>query len=298
MDDNHFLIEWLAYHYHVLPLRNLIVAVDPRSQTSPVSILDRWSGTDLNITIWEKDDDYIINSEDMEEAEEWVQLKFQDDHPPPELIKHRARQRLFFYHCLQEHKRQGRTFTLLTDTDEYLTVNYDTVRETKTPTVASLIPSIDEPGSVLQLIRHEQKYHPSDSNVTSSPCIQIPRSRFGTVKTEEEAVFQRDVPMFVNVSQLATVRWRYHAAPSNYHQNRISKTIIDVSRIEEKHLRPVDSIHRPIKHYCGRRKLHIRAQAQLLLIHHYLGTWEQYSFRQDARKGKERSRNVSGTTFG
>ena len=29
MDDNHYLIEWLAYHYHVLPLRRLIVATDP-----------------------------------------------------------------------------------------------------------------------------------------------------------------------------------------------------------------------------------------------------------------------------
>ena len=35
MDSNHLLIEWLAYHYHVLRLRHLIVAVDPRSTTTP-----------------------------------------------------------------------------------------------------------------------------------------------------------------------------------------------------------------------------------------------------------------------
>lgn len=35
MDDNHFLIEWLAFHYYVLRLRYLIVAVDPRSTTTP-----------------------------------------------------------------------------------------------------------------------------------------------------------------------------------------------------------------------------------------------------------------------
>lgn len=290
MDDNHFLIEWLAYHYHVLPLRNLIVAVDPRSQTSPQSILERWQDkTDLNVTVWWKDSDYITNHTELEEAESWVAIKFQDDHPSGELIRHRARQRLFYFHCLQEHKRQERTYTLLTDTDEYLTINYETVNNTKSSIVASkLIPSISEPGSVLKLIQHEQKYHATNSSVVSSPCIQIPRSRFGVVEDDTTTIIAQNSPE----SQLLTMRWRYHAAPDNYAQNRISKTVIDVSRIHNRDLRPVDSIHRPLRQYCGRRKLHIRAPDQLLLLHHYLGTWEQYNFRRDARQGNERSRKV------
>jgi len=300
MDDNHFLTEWLAYHYHVLPLRNLIVAVDPRSSTSPASILDRWKETNLNITVWWNDSDYITHSNELDEAESWVQRKFKDDHPSPQLIRHRARQRLFYYHCLQEHKRQNRTFTLLTDTDEYLTVNYETVQKTKSSTVASLIPSIAEPGSVLKLLQHEQTYHLKDSPVTSSPCIQIPRSRFGAVETtDEESAPTNNLFAALNASQqLATLRWRYHADPNNYHQNRISKTVLDVSRIEDQYLQPVDSIHRPVRHYCGQRKLHIRAPDQLLLVHHYLGSWEQYSFRDDARRGNERSRNVSTFSCG
>jgi hypothetical protein len=35
MDDNHFWKEFLAYHYTFLNLYRLIVAVDPRSKTSP-----------------------------------------------------------------------------------------------------------------------------------------------------------------------------------------------------------------------------------------------------------------------
>jgi hypothetical protein len=57
MDDNHFLIEWLAYHYEVLPLRRLIVARDPRSRMSLSHILRRWKGL-INITEWQ-DDDYF-----------------------------------------------------------------------------------------------------------------------------------------------------------------------------------------------------------------------------------------------
>ena len=295
MDDNHFITEWLAYHYHVLPLRNLIVAVDPRSSTSPASIFDRWKETNLNITVWWNDSDYIADSKELDEAESRVQRQFQADNPSPQLIRHRARQRLFYYHCLQEHKRQNRTFTLLTDTDEYLTVNYETVQKTKSPTVASLIPSIAEPGSVLKLLQHEQKYHLQDSPVTSSPCIQIPRSRFGAIETTDEESAPTNNLFALNASQqLGTLRWRYHADPSNYHHNRISKTVLDVSRIEDQYIQSVDSIHRPVKHYCSQRNLHIRAPEQLLLIHHYLGSWEQYSFRQgDARMGNERSRNVS-----
>jgi hypothetical protein len=51
MDDNHRLSEWIAYHYFAMPLRHLVVTVDPRSRTSPVKILDRWRPL-MNITVW------------------------------------------------------------------------------------------------------------------------------------------------------------------------------------------------------------------------------------------------------
>ena len=58
-DENPRLPEWLAYHYHMLPLRSLIVAVDPASRSSPQSILDRYSSSSLmDVTIW-NDDDYL-----------------------------------------------------------------------------------------------------------------------------------------------------------------------------------------------------------------------------------------------
>jgi hypothetical protein len=52
MDDNHRLTEWLAYHYHVLPLDYLVVAVDPNSKTSPSAILDQWRGYGMTIIEW------------------------------------------------------------------------------------------------------------------------------------------------------------------------------------------------------------------------------------------------------
>jgi len=53
MDDNHFLVEWLAYHYTVLPLRRLIVTMDRKSTTDARPIFQRWQGL-MNMTIASK----------------------------------------------------------------------------------------------------------------------------------------------------------------------------------------------------------------------------------------------------
>lgn len=59
-DENPRLPEWIAYHYHILPLRHLIVAVDPGSRVSPSEILGRWAddglNMGLNVKIWDEDD--------------------------------------------------------------------------------------------------------------------------------------------------------------------------------------------------------------------------------------------------
>jgi hypothetical protein len=58
-DDNDILNEWIAYHYHTIQLRTLIIATDPSSTTSPSSILQKWNtSTDLNIQEW-TDHDYM-----------------------------------------------------------------------------------------------------------------------------------------------------------------------------------------------------------------------------------------------
>jgi Glycosyl transferase family 2 len=298
MDDNHYLTEWLAYHYHVLPLRHLIVAVDPRSRTSPAEILNRWQDA-MDITVWWNDTDFVTNATEFEEAELRVQFRFRKINPPPDVIRHRARQRLFYYHCMQEHKRANIKWTLLTDTDEFLAVNYATVRALRNnDNETTGAQPISEPGSVLKLLYDELQYYP-ENNLTSSPCIQIPRVRFGAVETNStfiQASIPDDLLPNFNASHLATLRWRKHTAPANYKLNRVSKAIVDLSRVDWRNLEPdynSDGIHRPVNEHCDYGKLYIRSDQQLVLIHHYLGTWEQFSFRNDPRTEKERSQSVS-----
>jgi hypothetical protein len=297
MDDNHFLIEWLAYHYWALPLRHLIVAVDPRSVTSPTQILERWRPFGMRISEW-NDSDYIV-PEEREEAEYWAQRKFGPDIPVA-LVKHRARQRLFYYHCMKHLKKQGRQWTLLTDSDEFLRVNYKTVHSRlvnspiDTTTTTRTIPtSREEPGSFLSFL--QQELSRPGHNLTS-PCVQIPRIRFGT--QESVPVGQDETTQFGGFlsnssGNFLTLKWRKHAHPSNYPVNRISKVLVDLRRVSWEDLAPVESIHLPIKGLCKRRRLHIRTHEQVFVINHYLGTWEQYAYRDDSRVGNERSVEVS-----
>jgi hypothetical protein len=307
MDDNHFLIEWIAYHYHVVNLRHLIVAIDPRSQTLPDEIVQRWKNH-MNISVWYNYNDYNLHNQSaILEAEERVRIVLQNAKEPYnyDLIQHRARQRLFYSQCMMKHQQASahHGWTLFLDTDEFVSINY--------PMLSSLrpfydmnnipIPSISEPGSVLKLLQLEQDYFnfneeaQQSNNITSSPCIQIPRFRYGIVEMPKSPLHY-NLPATVNASHYATLRWQIHAKTNNYGMNRISKTIIDLRRISSDELYDnfpiVESIHKPLPMHCTRRKLHIRSTQQIFVIHHYLGTYEQYTFRKDSRGRNERSEKV------
>lgn len=128
MDDNHFLVEWIAYHYHVWNLKRLVVAVDPKSTTSPQEILGRWKDT-IEITAWTSDGDYA-SPDEFKAAEKIVAQTFKEK--TPSLVEHRARQRLFYTKCLrhvkEEHESSWSYFkpawTMLVDVDEFVRVNY------------------------------------------------------------------------------------------------------------------------------------------------------------------------------
>jgi hypothetical protein len=279
MDDNHYLIEWLAYHYHAANLRNLIIVSDENSMTSPHEVLDRWKGR-MDILQWK--DEHYFTPKEFQDAQEEVVNYFGHD-MPSNLILHRARQRLFYYKCLQNFQQRGKSWVLLTDTDEFVRINYDTAQSSNLPALP-----IQQPGSVSSFL---QQHSTSTSPVSvkdnmplyalqSSPCVQVPRLRFAggneTTTVIEGSSF--------NANNFLTLRWKTHAPPTDYKKNKISKAIVDVSRIPAKDILPVDSIHLPVRAVCEQRRLHLRTAQSLLVIHHYLGDLPQYLYREnDAR---------------
>ena len=248
----------------------------------------------MEILQW-KDSDFMTNQEFLE-AQTQVLNYFGGDLPPA-LMLHRARQRLFYYKCLQHFQTNNNGWTLLIDTDEYVRVNFQTAAA-----LNMTGPAVDSPGSVAKFIEQElkQKHQTSTveaeapiplENLQSSPCIQIPRIRFTALESPDPNIGDSSlVPPPFNASHFQTMRWRAHTRPGDYKKNKISKTMIDLRRVNPKDLLPVDSIHVPIRAHCSQRRLHIRAPDSLLVIHHYLGSKEQYMYREnDARKGDQRS---------
>jgi hypothetical protein len=261
-DDNHFLPEWLAYHYFVGPLKSLIVAVDPRSTTDPASILNRYQDSPLNITVW-YNDSYFTKSESKS-------LQQKRNLPTYEIIQHRTRQCLFYDRCLREHKEQGRNWTLFIDSDEFVLVNYDVLRATWTQPRLYTPLSIDQYGSVYHTLQQELTLHPTTYKQTSSPCLQVPRLRYGSVEPSDDELelsWPRAllVPTKTALSarDLLTHRWRTHANESDATLNKLSKSIIDLSRINVQNVPKVTNVHRPIQQYCTKGRLRIKPKDQV-----------------------------------
>lgn len=123
-DDNDIINEWIAYHYHVLRMKRLIVGVDPNSETSPEKILTEW--TDLmEIDLWTDADympkeflrtgippkDHIQNITKFGEINHEVNLG---------INAHRYRQKVFLTQCFKKLKVEKRTWAMHIDTDEYI----------------------------------------------------------------------------------------------------------------------------------------------------------------------------------
>jgi hypothetical protein len=138
-DGNVILPEWLAYHYTRLPLRRLIVAVDPLSETDPKDILSQFETIGMNITTWYNDSDYtgldeesfsrywkrhLSNKKRGVNPRSGCLMPFAVDIPFLD-YKYRNRQCSFYSSCLRTLKEESRrSWTILIDDDEYLNFNH------------------------------------------------------------------------------------------------------------------------------------------------------------------------------
>ena len=289
-DDNEILSEWIAYHYHTLNLRNLIVAVDPNSVESPSKILNRWRRlTNMNVSEW-KDSDYM------------PQMFLDTGYPPKEYLQdesdfeglgtkglleissHRYRQRVFLSKCLRQFNEMGQTWTMHIDTDEFV-VPSKLFREANVDYVKTQ--NITKPGSVLRLLQRTAKKTPALINY---PCVSMMRMLFGSVEDGIKAEDKVPVPSGFNSASFETLRWRYHAPETNmtYHGN--PKVIIDLSAIPEQAFDAdiVYSIHRPIRSFCPKNNdlNYTSYHKQPIAANHYLGSYERYSGRSDKRRSR------------
>jgi len=284
MDDNAHLIEWLAYHYQALPLRRLIIAVDPRSETSPTEILNRWDGL-MEITEW-SDEDFmppaLISAHHKTMTKDETTKLF------------RQRQEEFYTRCMARLHHEKKTWVALVDTDEYILPNSNAHE----PNRLFGYDSQATDRTVIDLLQEAQEHSHSHNEdvhkkLQETPCFPMARLSFG-VQESEPAEFQKNVPYGFDASYFQTLRWRWHGGRTNKKLNKISKSIIDVSRVDPSLFVPTEQVmvHIPVKEYCNGGDIHhlwIPNVMSPLVVHHYAGTWEQWSHRKDSRGKRTRA---------
>jgi hypothetical protein len=284
MDDNHRLVEWIAYHYFVMKLRYLVILPDPKSLIWPKSILDKWR-KHMTIVEW-KDGDY------MTEEQYAFSLKFRNMKDPSKKVAqdhHNMRQNEFLRKCALHMKENDRTWVSFTDVDEYYVINHELIKNSSG--------LMKEPSSGLKVL-HDMNVHLESlhrmTNITITdrfigPCITTYRSLFGAMESTDVAI-RRDVPSFLDPRRFETLRWRLHKSPKIKAQD--GKAMLDVSRIPVSTLESNSSFVRPhaLLAECPSIFYHDKA---FIRINHYLGNWEYYTFRaNDPRQGAKKNRRM------
>lgn len=286
-DDNDRLSEWLAYHWLVLPLKYLVVAVDPTGTTSPESILTKWNSSDMGM-------DIVL----------WNDIDFGHyiDETIDEMHKHRARQKHMYMDCQKYHKERNRTWIVFIDPDEYVTYNLitaddpkvlkadDTPEEFLKPEYISAAKNIRRnltqvmlyDKTVFDFLQDEKNKH----IWISEPCYLMPRLFFSAVESSPIQLAEADVTQFgFNTSRFNTLRYFHHAKRGRFNYNHFGKVILDLSRIKDRQMR-VKNIHVPNRS-CRYPPLKPYA-AGILRVHHYIGSFDQYFSRNDVRRSKEK----------
>ena len=319
MDENFRLREWLSYHYHVLPLRHLVVATDPRSQTSPTSILHQFRNVlHMNIVEWTSDEDFGFDPVRlMQETVPKRQRRHQKEPPPPNpRAIYLGRQRQFLQSCLEYFHQQGHTWTACIDPDEYVTIDPETTNASFSfvGVTGQAHHHLRQPGVVMDYIHKAKALH----TLPKEECIILPRRQVGAIDTDgstnpnllqattsttststsrkraKRGKVKKDESSFLDLDRLDTFRWRLYNEEKYGKVNGLGKPLVDVSALGPHLPLQVVNPHRIQRQLCASPFPEWALGKFGFRGNHYIGSWQAYSYRQgDPRKGVDKSQEVS-----
>jgi hypothetical protein len=270
LNDNMWLVEWLAYHYYVAGLRTLIITIDPTNIVDPTAILDRWRPY-MEIIVWHDDHPDMAYST--------------SDSKAVAVIK---RQSYFYKKCIERlQKMDNVTWTWFHDVDEYIIIDPDVV-----PDAAQ---RMREPSSVLKYFYQMKEQFLITHNRS---CFISPRRLVGT-RTSKNLPSLNDnnnnnnndtvVTQTFNVSQFNTWNYRIRTKLKDSPNNGNVKSFLDVSQVNAK--KDQIGFHRVSTQQCLSLPQPKHTTAFLSILH-YLGSWPQYARVGEARIQLHRNRQI------
>ena len=265
MDDTIRLIEWLAYHYTVLPLQYLIVGIDPHS-TNPhriVQVLDRWKSY-INITVWDDPQTYLAHVpwDKGWKRKYWLApgvmnpLYNNKTSHGYKSQEHKRRQNIFTTYCYREHFAAKRNWVINLDTDEFLIPNYISTNE-----------DTNSSSFVIHYIGTDEKL---ERDRTTSMTIRRRLPSLAKRVTVSEILDQTNLDRCLKIPSLNFTSQRgqyaYHGAEDTTwklitllqsqtgpREGRTTKAILDLSRARLEYLvwQKFVNVHNPNKRMCG-----------------------------------------------
>ena len=233
----------------------------------------------MNITEW--NDENFIPFGDRKRRQKILKEERESGRAMTDL--HRERQKFFYLKCIEKLKEEKWTWTSFVDVDEYILPNGHVKSAHK-------IPETNNSTTIYAMLEIARTLNVS--KMLSSPCIQMKRIMFGSKESERYQV-QYLAPEGFNVSNLFTFRWRWH---ESYSGTPLGKCVLDVSRVNASaHLVMHEiKISRVIRSLCPKSTMFVSFNDSSFLVNHYVGSWEQWSFRSDPRSklGWTRTRDV------
>lgn len=287
LEDTIRLAEWLPYHYTVLPLQSLVIALDPMTSSKGVNrtlqLIDLWKDR-IDITLWP--DFELPDEERKRERVPYI----------------RERQVYFAKQCLVHHKRHNASWTLLTDNDEYLTFNY--IHETEED-ASQYFPKKDKYKK--RAAKERKKYMPLRRQLPSlfnhtildfldehsksfERCVRIPYIRYGggagasTISAKNGTAHS----LLEDPRLLTTIHHVHHTR----RLGKASKVMIDLRRVAMKDLQKKDkakTIHNPNRRVCGGNSAVDSGTDYLgavFRMNHYIGSLESFLERQADYRGR------------
>jgi hypothetical protein len=259
-------------------------------------VFERWKDR-MDIKLW-TDHDFLPDDFDQivyDRVHEGGSRALKD----PTLQYHRVRQAAFNLRCLKEHKQLNRGWTMVIDTDEYMTHNPDlsTIKLDGGNEAMWKVPPSSEPGSIASILDQMVIPNPYFDNITT-PCVPVYRRQFAAKESPDWEIKTMS-PLDFDGHFFQTIRWRKYGWKVVAYETRIgtrcrenlevpNKVIIDLGRLRIQDLdHPTNSgnPHAPLEAICP-SDLYLYADDTPLMVHHYMGTLDQWLYRVGDKRGK------------
>eukprot|EP00546_Thalassionema_frauenfeldii_P006628 CAMPEP_0178911216 /NCGR_PEP_ID=MMETSP0786-20121207/9566_1 /TAXON_ID=186022 /ORGANISM="Thalassionema frauenfeldii, Strain CCMP 1798" /LENGTH=576 /DNA_ID=CAMNT_0020583627 /DNA_START=185 /DNA_END=1912 /DNA_ORIENTATION=- len=238
-DENMALPEWLAYHIQVLPLKKLVIGLDPHSMTDPRPILDQFQKTMgleykvLTVDKFFREGQQSFKKRNFTHAiyKNGTSVKMNSDQL---WYAHLWRQNLFYQSCLSMLHRSGdASWTLFLDADEYLTYNPYSPLD-----ISSAMPGCTRRNTTCRELYHERMQRDLGGHVrtrivpvtTNERRLVYPPSRTvntSTIDNSAEAIPAKALPPstiahFLNQSLDTLIEWNENYALPCWGLERLS----------------------------------------------------------------------------